>query len=176
MKVYGLHALYMHSEIWNIRFQEILINELNYYYNFFITKLRWALFVTYTIIQCITSSEMCSLHLTHPSVHTPGAVGSRRCGARGAVGLVTWGCGFESRPRQELSMTEVRPLSKPLPQPQVTSLMLYPLEPRLPPYYTLSRFSIIVSAMDFSSIKLQVSFQPYTCYLILFCFWKINNF
>ncbi len=29
---------------------------------------------------------MCSLHLTHPSAHTPGAVGSRRCGARGAVG------------------------------------------------------------------------------------------
>ncbi len=32
---------------------------------------------------------MCSLHLTHPSTHThtPGAVGSQRCGARGAV----WG-------------------------------------------------------------------------------------
>ncbi len=29
--------------------------------------LRLALFVTYTIIQSITSSEMCSLHLTHPS-------------------------------------------------------------------------------------------------------------
>jgi len=28
---------------------------------------------------------MCSLHLTHPSAHTPGAVGSRHCGARGAV-------------------------------------------------------------------------------------------
>ncbi len=35
-----------------------------------IIKLRWALFVTYTIIQSITSSEMCSLHLTHQSVHT----------------------------------------------------------------------------------------------------------
>ncbi len=32
-------------------------------------KLRWALFVTYTIIQSIMS-ETCSLHLTHPSVHT----------------------------------------------------------------------------------------------------------
>ncbi len=32
------------------------------------------LFVTYTIIQSITSSEMCSLHSTHPSAHTPGAV------------------------------------------------------------------------------------------------------
>ncbi len=29
---------------------------------------------------------MYSLHLTHPSAHTPGAVGSRRCDARGAVG------------------------------------------------------------------------------------------
>ncbi len=28
---------------------------------------------------------MCSLHLTHPSAHTPGAVVSRLCGARGAV-------------------------------------------------------------------------------------------
>ncbi len=45
-------------------------------------KLRWALFVTYTIIQSIMRSEMCSLHLTHPS----GAVGSRHCSARGAVG------------------------------------------------------------------------------------------
>ncbi len=45
-------------------------------------KLRWALFVTYTIIQSIMRSEMCSLHLTHPSR----AVGSRHCGARGAVG------------------------------------------------------------------------------------------
>ncbi len=46
-------------------------------------KLRWALFVTYTIIQSIMRSEMCSLHLTHPS----GAVDSRHCSARGAV----WG-------------------------------------------------------------------------------------
>ncbi len=45
-------------------------------------KLRWALFVTYTIIQSIMRSEMCSLHLTHPS----GAAGSRHCGAWGAVG------------------------------------------------------------------------------------------
>ncbi len=44
------------------------------------------IFVTNTIIQSITSSEMCFLHLTHPSAHTPGAVGSRHCGARGAVG------------------------------------------------------------------------------------------
>ncbi len=49
-------------------------------------KLSSDLFVTYTIIQSIMRSEMCSLRLTHPSAHTPGAVGSRHCGARGAVG------------------------------------------------------------------------------------------
>ncbi len=43
-------------------------------------------FISHTIIQSITSSEMCSLYLTHPRAHTLGAVGSRRCGARGAVG------------------------------------------------------------------------------------------
>ncbi len=47
---------------------------------------RFVLFVTYTIIQSITSSEMCSLHLTHPRAQTPGAVRSRHSGARGAVG------------------------------------------------------------------------------------------
>ncbi len=45
----------------------------------FVFHFRWALFVTYTIIQSIMRSEICSLHLTHPS----GAVGSRHCGARG---------------------------------------------------------------------------------------------
>ncbi len=35
-----------------------------------------------------------------------------------SIGLVTRGCGFEPRPRQELSMTEVRPLSK-APNPQL---------------------------------------------------------
>ncbi len=35
-----------------------------------IIKLRWTLFVTYTIIQSITSSEMCSLRLIHPSAPT----------------------------------------------------------------------------------------------------------
>ncbi len=44
------------------------------------------LYLSHTIIQSITSSEMCSLNLTHPSAHTLGAVGSRQCGARGAVG------------------------------------------------------------------------------------------
>ncbi len=57
-------------------------------------KLRWALFVTYTIIQSITSSEICALHLTHPSAHTwssgqptlrcPGSSLEVRCLAQGS--------------------------------------------------------------------------------------------
>ncbi len=54
--------------------------------HFYKSKLKGFFFVTNTIIQSITSSEMCSLHLTHPSAHTLGAVGSQCCGARGAVG------------------------------------------------------------------------------------------
>ncbi len=38
---------------------------------------------------------MCSLHLTHPSAHTPGAVGSRLCSARGAVVDFLSELGFE---------------------------------------------------------------------------------
>ncbi len=48
---------------------------LSSWFHFYILiKLRWALLVTYTIIQSITSSEMCSLYLTHPSAHTLVAV------------------------------------------------------------------------------------------------------
>ncbi len=43
---------------------------IKHIYNTIQIKLGWALFVTYTIIQSIMRSEMCSLHLTHPSVHT----------------------------------------------------------------------------------------------------------
>ncbi len=58
-------------------------------------------FVTYTIIL----SEMCFLHLTHPSVqHTCWAVGSRRCSARGAVGG-SMPCSF-FRPVNSSTLTE----------------------------------------------------------------------
>ncbi len=76
---------------------------------------------------------MCSLHLTHPSAHTPGAVGSWHCGARGAVG-------------GSVPCSRVSPQSWTLPAragirthnlglPQVASPTLYPLGhdcPRLP--------------------------------------------
>ncbi len=38
------------------------------------------IFVTYTIILSITSSEMCFLYLNHPSAHTLGAVGTVHSG------------------------------------------------------------------------------------------------
>ncbi len=44
------------------------------------------LFVTYTIIQSIMRSEMCSLQFNSSKcTHTLGAVGSRHCSGRGAV-------------------------------------------------------------------------------------------
>ncbi len=80
-------------------------------------KRIFILFVPYKIIQSITSSEMCSLHLTHPSAHTPGAVGSsgssRGFGAllKGLTSVVDNSC--RSRDSN--------------PQPRVTSPTLYPL-------------------------------------------------
>ncbi len=79
-------------------------------------KLGWALFVTYTIIQSIMRSEMCSLHLTHPSVHTwsSGQPTVQRPGSsRGLpVGAGIW--------THNLGL------------PRVSSPMLYPLGQRLP--------------------------------------------
>ncbi len=49
--------------IWPVSYNTIQYNTIQ-------IKLGWALFVTYTIIQNIMRSEMCSLHLPHPSVHT----------------------------------------------------------------------------------------------------------
>ncbi len=79
-------------------------------------KLGWALFVTYTIIQSIMRSEMCSLHLTHPSVHTWSSgqptvqrPGSSR-GLPAGVGIWTHNLGL----------------------PRVSSRTLYPLGQRLP--------------------------------------------
>ncbi len=68
---------------------------------------------------------MSSLPLTHPSAHTPGAVGSRHCGTRGAVG-------------GSVPCSRVSPQSRTLPAragiqthnlglPRVSSPTLYPL-------------------------------------------------
>ncbi len=80
------------------------------------------LFVTYTIIQSITSSEICALHLTHPSAHTPGAVDSQHCGSRGAVGgSVPLLKGLTSVVDNSCRSRDSNP------QPRVTSPTLYPL-------------------------------------------------
>ncbi len=84
-------------------------------------KLRWALFVTYTIIQSIISSEMCSLHLTHPSAHTLGAVGGWHSGTRGAVGSWALLKGLTSVMDNSCRSRDSNP------QPRVTSPTLYPL-------------------------------------------------
>ncbi len=79
-------------------------------------KLGWALFVTYTIIQSIMRSEMCSLHLTHPSVHTwsSGQPTMQRPGSSRGLPV---GAGIRTH---NLGL------------PQVSSPTLYPLGQRLP--------------------------------------------
>ncbi len=90
--------------------------QLRVIYIYIYIKEKYFLFVTNTILQSITSSVMCSLHLTHPSAHTPGAVGGSVPCSR--VSPQSWTIPAWS---QESN-----------PQPQVTSPTLYPLEPRLP--------------------------------------------
>ncbi len=94
---------------------------------FFFFKLGWALFVTYTIIQSIMRSEMCSLHLTHPSVHTWSSgqptvqrLGSSR-GLPAGVGIQTHNLGL----------------------PRVSSRTLYPLGQRLPEWSCESSCTVV---------------------------------
>ncbi len=79
-------------------------------------KLGWALFVTYTIIQSIMRSEMCSLHLTHPSLHTwsSGQLTVQRPGSSRGLPV---GAGIRTH---NLGL------------PRVSSPPLYPLGQRLP--------------------------------------------
>ncbi len=94
------------------------------------------LFVLYKIIQNITSSEICALHLTHPSAHIPGAVGRQCCGSQGAVASSV-PCSKVS-PQSWYWRWRERSLFTPPtdnscrswdsnPQPRVTSPTLYPL-------------------------------------------------
>ncbi len=69
MRIFGrdrpiFFTIFKHFTIIGYRFKKKKVNFFCHIY----------LFYTYTIIQSITSSEMCSLYLTHPSTHTPGAV------------------------------------------------------------------------------------------------------
>ncbi len=115
------------------------------------TDLGLALFVTYTIIQSIMRSEMCSLHLTHPSLHTcsnkeePCSPGSSR-GLPVGVGIRTHNLGL-----LRVSSPTLYPLGQRLPGfdsagirthdlglLRVSSPTLYPLGQPLP---TISLFS-----------------------------------
>ncbi len=87
-------------------------------------KLRWALFVTYTIIKSITSSEKCSLHLTHPSAADTAAPGEQ--------------LGFGALLKGLTSVVDHSCRSRDLnPQPWVTSPTLYPLAPLTDEFYCL---------------------------------------
>ncbi len=79
------------------------------------------LFVTYTIIQSITSSEMCSLHLTHPSAHTWSSMQPtlRHPGS-------SWGFGALLKGLTSVMDNSCRSRDS-NPQPRVTSPTLYPL-------------------------------------------------
>ncbi len=76
---------------------------------FFFLEKSFICHIAYTIIQSITSSEMCFLLLTHPSEHTLGAVGSRHCGARGAVGVRCLAQGSHLSPGQFLPEPRFEP-------------------------------------------------------------------
>ncbi len=69
------------------------------------------------IIHSITSSEICALHLTHPSAHTPGAVGSSGC---------SWGFGALLKGLTSVVDNSCRSRDS-NPQPWVTSPTLYSL-------------------------------------------------
>ncbi len=92
------------------------------------------------------SSEMCSLHLTHPSARTPGEVGSRRCGARGAVG--------GSVPCSRVSPQSWTILPEPRFKPTTSgsSPTLYPLEPRLPLLFFLFVTYTIIKSITSSEM------------------------
>ncbi len=81
----------------------------------------------YTFIQSIASSEICALHLTHPSAHTLGAVGQPTLRRPGS----SWGFGALLKGLTSVMDNSCRSQDS-NPQPRVTSPTLYPLEPRLP--------------------------------------------
>ncbi len=100
-------------------------------------KLGWALFVTYTIIQSIMRSEMCSLHLTHPSVHTWSS-GQPTVQRPGSSHGLPFGAGIRTH---NLGL------------PRVSSPTLYPLGQRLPSACTRTR------AHDFRLISTTFTFR-----------------
>ncbi len=101
-------------------------------------------------------------------LHTLGAVGSRRCGARGAVG------GFCALLNGLTSVVDNSSRSRDSnPQPWVTSPTLYPLEPRLPhrattappytePIYNMTKLGYIYFHMKYFNTPLDMTLSA-TC-------------
>ncbi len=100
---------------------------------------------------------MCSLYLTHPSAHTPGA-------HRGAVG----GSVPCSRVSPQSNSCRSRDSN---PQPRITSPMLYPLGHDCSTYLITSVSS--PRLLRFSSLYLQTKYIKHHC-LFLFSFKHIN--
>ncbi len=121
----------------------------NFLFLFFI-KLGWALFVTYTIIQSIMRSEMCSLHLTHPSVHTwsSGQPTVQRPGSSRGLPV---GAGIRTH---NLGL------------PRVSSPTLYPLGQRLSNDFPLSirqtRFAFGGEAYQYRVLPFSLALSPHT--------------
>ncbi len=84
---------------------------------------RFVLFVTYTIIQSITSSEMCSLHLTHPSTHTwsSGQPTLRRPGSSRGFGALLKGLISRFEPTTSAYKFDTLSIRQRLPQTDQTS-------------------------------------------------------
>ncbi len=70
-------------------------------------------------MQSITSSEICALHLTHPSAHTPGAANAAAPGS-------SWGFGALLKGLTLVVDNSCRSRDS-NPQPRVTSPKLYPI-------------------------------------------------
>ncbi len=88
---------------------------------------------------------MCSLHLTHPSTHTPGAVDTHtHTHTPGAVGSPGNSWGFGALLKGLTSVVDNSCRSRDSnPQPRVTSQTLYPLEPTTANIYVLLILHII---------------------------------
>ncbi len=77
-------------------------------------------------MQSITSSEMCSLHLTHPSAHTLGAMGTVAPGEQLGVRCLAQG--------SHLSRGQFRPEPRFEPTTSGYKSDALSIRPRLPPY------------------------------------------
>ncbi len=124
------------------------------------------LFDTYTIMQNITSSEICALHLTHSSAHTPGAV-ARHPGSSWGFGALLKGLTSVVVLKVERTLVIHPPHNNSCqsrdsnPQPRVTSPMLYPLGHNCPVW--MHFFFISIAKQTFNTCFLFQIFPFFSC-------------